>query len=212
MTPKNIFYLRIALGIITLILSYRIYRIIMQPIEFASIKEKRYERITNRLEQLREAQLIFKSEYNQYANNFDDLVSFFQNAQVSIIERKDSSFMRYDKVYQTDMLKDTIIYRIIGQTSAKDKLMSSNSELFKSDFSVSDLRYIPFAKDSTEFSIATGHIDRNGVRVQVFEIKASNTDFFHDIYDDYESLILGLRINALAIGSLTEPTLSGNWK
>ena len=184
----------------------------MQPIEFASIKEKRYEKITNRLEQLREAQLIFKSEYNQYANNFDDLVSFFQNAQVSIIERKDSSFMRYDKVYQTDMLKDTIIYRIIGQTSAKDKLMSSNSELFKSDFSVSDLRYIPFAKDSTEFSIATGHIDRNGVRVQVFEIKASNTDFFHDIYDDYESLIIGLRINALAIGSLTEPTLSGNWK
>ena len=212
MTSKNIFYLRIALGIITLILSYRIYRIIMQPIEFASIKEKRYEKITNRLEQLREAQLIFKSEYNQYANNFDDLVSFFQNAQVSIIERKDSSFMRYDKVYQTDMLKDTIIYRIIGQTSAKDKLMSSNSELFKSDFSVSNLRYIPFAKDSTEFSIATGHVDRNGVRVQVFEIKAPNTDFFHDIYDDYESLILGLRINALAIGSLTEPTLSGNWK
>ncbi|MFL2567155.1 MAG: hypothetical protein ACJ0QP_07080 [Schleiferiaceae bacterium] len=212
MTSKNIFYLRIALGIITLILSYRIYRIIMQPIEFASIKEKRYEEITNRLEQLREAQLIFKSEYNQYANNFDDLVSFLQNAQVSIIERKDSSFMRYDKVYQTDMLKDTIIYRIIGQTSARDKLISSNPELFKGNFSVSDLRYIPFAKDSTEFSIATGHVDRNGVRVQVFEIKAPNTDFFHDIYDDYESLILGLRINALAIGSLTEPTLSGNWK
>ncbi|MAB85628.1 MAG: hypothetical protein CL856_07195 [Cryomorphaceae bacterium] len=212
MTSKNIFYLRIALGIITLILSYRIYRIIMQPIEFASIKEKRYEEITNRLEQLREAQLIFKSEYNQYANNFDDLVSFLQNAQVSIIERKDSSFMRYDKIYQTDMLKDTIIYRIIGQTSARDKLISSNPELFKGNFSVSDLRYIPFAKDSTEFSIATGHVDRNGVRVQVFEIKAPNTDFFHDIYDDYESLILGLRINALAIGSLTEPTLSGNWK
>jgi hypothetical protein len=212
MTSKNIFYLRIALGIITLILSYRIYRIIMQPIEFASIKEKRYEKITNRLEQLREAQLIFKSEYNQYANNFDDLVSFLQNAQVSIIERKDSSFMRYDKVYQTDMLKDTIIYRIIGQTSARDKLISSNPEIFEGNFSVSDLRYIPFAKDSTEFSIATGHVDRNGVRVQVFEIKAPNTDFFHDIYDDYESLILGLRINALAIGSLTEPTLSGNWK
>ena len=68
---------------ITLILSYRIYRIIMQPIEFASIKEKRYEKITNRLEQLREAQLIFKSEYNQYANNFDDLVSFLQNGAKS---------------------------------------------------------------------------------------------------------------------------------
>jgi hypothetical protein len=118
----------------------------MQPIEFASIKEKRYEKITNRLEQLREAQLIFKSEYNQYSNNFDDLITFLDNAQVSIIERKDSSFMKYDKIYQTDMLKDTIIYRIIGQTSAKDKLISSNRELFDDDFDVSDLRFIPFAE------------------------------------------------------------------
>ena len=171
MTSRTIFYIRIALGIITLVLSYRIYRIIMQPIEFASIKEKRYEKITNRLEQLREAQLIFKSEYNQYSNNFDDLITFLDNAQVSIIERKDSSFMRYDKIYQTDMLKDTIIYRIIGQTSAKEKLISSSPDLFDDDFDVSELRFIPFAKDSTEFDIATGHVDRNGVRVQVFEIK-----------------------------------------
>ena len=212
MTSRTIFYIRIALGIITLVLSYRIYRIIMQPIEFASIKEKRYEKITNRLEQLREAQLIFKSEYNQYSNNFDDLITFLDNAQVSIIERKDSSFMRYDKIYQTDMLKDTIIYRIIGQTSAKEKLISSSPDLFDDDFDVSELRFIPFAKDSKEFDIATGHVDRNGVRVQVFEIKATNQDFFHDIYDDYKSLIIGRRIDALSVGSLTEPTLSGNWK
>jgi hypothetical protein len=150
----------------------------MQPIEFASIKEKRYEKITNRLEQLREAQLIFKSEYNQYSNNFDDLITFLDNAQVSIIERKDSSFMKYDKIYQTDMLKDTIIYRIIGQTSAKDKLISSNRELFDADFDVSDLRFIPFARDSTEFKIATGHVDRNGVRVQVLKLKQQIKTFF----------------------------------
>ncbi|CAI8374303.1 MAG: Uncharacterised protein [Owenweeksia sp. TMED14] len=212
MTSRTILYLRITLAVITLVLSYRIYRIIMEPIEFESIKEKRYEKITNRLEQLREAQLIFKTQYNQYSNNFDDLISFLQNAQVSIIERKDSSFMKYDRVYQTDMLKDTIIYRIIGQKSARDKLISINPELFDDDFIVSEMRFIPFAKDSIEFEIATGHVDRNGVRVQVFEIKASNKDFFHDIFNDYRSLILGLRIDALIVGSLTEPTLSGNWK
>jgi hypothetical protein len=48
--------------------------------------------------------------------------------------------------------------------------------------------------------------------VQVFEIIAPNTRFFADIYQDYKAFIKNLRIDALIVGSLTEPTLSGNWK
>jgi len=50
------------------------------------------------------------------------------------------------------------------------------------------------------------------VRVQVFEIIAPNTKFFGDIYNQYKAYIKNLRIDALIVGSLTEPTLSGNWK
>lgn len=212
MTARTILYLRIALGVITLVLSYRIYRIIMEPIEFSAIKEKRYEEVTHRLEQLREAQLTFKTEYGKYAATFDELIPFLEYAQVNIIERKDSSFMAYNKVYQTDMLKDTIIYRIIGQTSAKEKLVRKNPELFEENFDATVLRYIPFTTDTAEFRMATGFVDRNGVRVQVFEIAAPNTRFFADIYEDFKSYIKNLRIDALIVGSLTEPTLSGNWK
>ncbi|NDA27446.1 MAG: hypothetical protein EBZ25_01265 [Flavobacteriia bacterium] len=140
------------------------------------------------------------------------MIPFLEYAQVNIIERKDSSFMAYNKVYQTDMLKDTIIYRIIGQTSAKEKLVRKNPELFEENFDATVLRYIPFTTDTAEFSMATGFVDRNGVRVQVFEIAAPNTRFFADIYEDYKSYIKNLRIDALIVGSLTEPTLSGNWK
>ncbi len=212
MTARTILYLRIVLGVVAVVLTYRIYRIIMEPIEFSAIKEKRYGAVTERLEQLREAQLIFKDEYGKYAGTFDVLIPFLENAQVNIIERKDSSFMAYNKVYQTDMLKDTIIYRIIGQTSAKDKLIRKNPDLFPEDLDFGALRFIPFTDDTAQFKMATGYVDRNGVRVQVFEITAPNTRFFADIYDDYKAYIKNLRIDALTVGSLTEPTLSGNWK
>ncbi|KRO58465.1 MAG: hypothetical protein ABR98_00860 [Cryomorphaceae bacterium BACL7 MAG-120910-bin2] len=212
MTARTILYLRIALGVIAILLTYRIYRIIMEPIEFSAIKEKRYEIVTHRLEQLREAQLTFKEEYGKYAATFDQLIPFLEYAQVNIIERKDSSFMAYNKVYQTDMLKDTIIYRIIGQTTAKDKLVAKSPDLFESNFNADKLRFIPYTADSVEFTMATGFVDRNGVRVQVFEIIAPNTDFFADIYNEYKTHIKNLRTSSLIVGSLTEPTLSGNWK
>ena len=212
MTARTILYLRIVLGVVAVVLTYRIYRIIMEPIEFSAIKEKRYGAVTERLEQLREAQLIFKDEYGKFAGTFDELIPFLENAQVNIIERKDSSFMAYNKVYQTDMLKDTIIYRIIGQTSAKDKLIRKNPDLFSEELDFSALRFIPYTEDTAQFKMATGYLDRNGVRVQVFEIIAPNTRFFADLYDDYKSYIKNLRIDALIVGSLTEPTLSGNWK
>ena len=212
MTARTILYLRIALGVVAVVLTYRIYRIIMEPIEFSALKEKRYTEVTNRLEQLREAQLVFKDEFGKYAANFDELIIFINEAKVDIHERKDTSFMAYDETYQQEMLQETVIDRVIGQTSAKEKMIAKNPSLFSEDFNPLTMRFIPFTNDQVEFEMATGFIDRNGVRVQVFEIKAPNSAFFADIYDDYKGYIKNLRIDALIVGSLTEPTLSGNWK
>jgi len=212
MTARTILYLRIALGVVAVVLTYRIYRIIMEPIEFSALKEKRYTEVTNRLEQLREAQLVFKDEFGKYAANFDELIIFINEAKVDIHERKDTSFMAYDETYQQEMLQETVIDRVIGQTSAKEKMIAKNPSLFSEDFNPLTMRFVPFTNDQVEFEMATGFLDRNGVRVQVFEIKAPNSAFFADIYDDYKGYIKNLRIDALIVGSLTEPTLSGNWK
>ena len=119
--------------------------------------------------------------------------------------------MQYNKVYQTDMLKDTIIYRVIGSASALTKLRNQREDLFPEDFNADDLLKIKYSQDST-FKMGTAEVEKNGVKVPVFEIKASNQAIFGDVLNQYSNYIKRLKTNDLIVGSLTEPTLSGNWK
>ena len=211
MNARTILILRVVLGVAALLFAFRIYRIIMEPIEFQGIRDKRYAAVIEQLEQLREAQLAFKNEYGMYATEIPTLVDFIKNAEVTIVERKDSSFMQYNKVYQTDMLKDTIIYRVIGSASALTKLRNQREDLFPEDFNADDLLTIKYSQDST-FKMGTAEVTKNGVKVPVFEIKASNKAIFSDVMEQYRDYIKRLKTNELIVGSLTEPTLSGNWK
>ena len=210
MTPRTILYLRIALGVIAVLFAFRIYQIIMEPIEFQKIKDRRYEAVIMQLEQLREAQLAFKDEYGMYASEVSTLVDFIKNAEVTIVERKDSSFMQFNKVYQIDMNKDTIIYREIGSAPALTKLRNQREDLFPEDLNIDDLLTIKYSQDST-FKMGTAVIEKNGIKVPVFEIKASNAAIFSESYGKYENYIKRLKNSDLIVGSLTEPTLSGNW-
>jgi hypothetical protein len=100
--------------------------------------------------------------------------------------------------------------RKIGEAPVVQKLQQKG-DLFPADFKPEDLRFIPFS-NQVAFELAAAKIDRNGVQVPVFEVKASNEALFHDVMDQYGSLIKDLSIPFLAVGSLSEPTLSGNWK
>lgn len=211
MNARTILILRVVLGVAAVLFTFRIYRIIMEPIEFQNIRDKRYSSVIEQLEQLREAQLAFKNEYGMYATEISTLVDFVKNAEVTIVERKDSSFMQYNKVYQTDMLKDTIIYRVIGSASALTKLRNQREDLFPEDFNADNLLTIKYSQDST-FKMGTAEVEKNGVKVPVFEIKASNKAIFGDVLGQYGNYIKRLKTNELIVGSLTEPTLSGNWK
>ena len=86
MTARTILNLRVVLGAVALLIGFRVYRIIMEPIEFQGIKDKRYAAVTTQLEQLREAQLAFKNEYGMYATEVASLVEFVSNAKVTIVE------------------------------------------------------------------------------------------------------------------------------
>jgi len=70
---------------------------------------------------------------------------------------------------------------------------------------------VKYSQDSA-FKMGTAVVEKNGIKVPVFEIKASNHAIFGDVYDQYKSYIKRLRTQELIVGSLTEPTLSGNWK
>lgn len=202
---KNItLILRAGLLIIAAFLVFKIYRVVMEPIEFERIKNERYAEVIDRLEDIRDAQKLYKQQYLQYEDNLNDLIGFIDTGYVDIVERKDSSFMYYNELYRQDMMKDTTIYRVIGRESVRDRLFSDT-------YDAERLRYIPYSEE--EFWMDATTINKNGVTVAVFQAAAEKEDFFGDLIEkgQYSYFIDKVQDN-LAVGSLTEPTLSGNWK
>lgn len=195
--------LKLVLLVAIVFLGYKLYSIIQEPIQFDKIKDKRYTAIKERLEQIRDVEKAYRAEYNAFVGDLDGLVAFVDTGKQSIIERKDSTFTYYDKVFQQEREKDTTIIRVLGYKSVKESL-------FGSDFDASKLQYIPFTENKFKFELEAGKINVGDVVVPVFEARASNKDVFADIKDKYSNYIdfeYGLKV-----GSMTEPTLSGNWK
>jgi hypothetical protein len=184
-------------------LAYYLYEIIMEPIRYENIKEKRYELTKSRLEQIRDVQKVYRSEYNEFAKDFNSLIAFVDTGKQSIVERKDSSFKWIDPKFLIETTKDTIIVRVIGQRSVKEAL-------FGNDFDASKLRYIPLSENEQEFEMEAGKIKVNDIVVTVFEARAPNTKIFADVLKKYDQFIDN--DYALKVGSMTEPTLNGNWR
>ncbi|MGB0509086.1 MAG: hypothetical protein ACPGEB_03500, partial [Schleiferiaceae bacterium] len=181
----------------------RIYTSIMQPIKFNRIYDVRLCEVTEQLENLREAQLTYKSENGNFCSDLQTLVAFVDTGVVSIIERKDTSFMYYDKIYQKDMNKDSVIIRVLGQESV-------STQLFGEGFMAETLRNIS-GTDST-FTMDASEINKNGVDVATFEVSAPYKVIFADIAEEYPQAYKKVENDAWTIGSLTEPTISGNYE
>ncbi len=202
MNSKFSLIAKIVLGVLIVFLGYKLYTIIQEPIDFENLKEKRYTVVKDRLEKIRDAQKAYRTEYQVFAEDLESLIAFIDTGKSAIIERKDSSFMYYDKTYLQDMEKDTIITTILGYEPVKAKL-------FGEDFNPNTLRLIPFS-DNKPFEVSAGKISINDVTVPVFEAKAPNTAIFHDVLSKYDQYIDN--DYALQVGDLKEATLSGNWK
>jgi len=195
--------IKVALIIISVFLTYRIYTSIMQPIKFNRIYDVRLCEVTEQLENLREAQLAYKGENGSFCADLQTLVAFVDTGVVSIIERKDTNFMYYDKVYQKDMNKDSVIIRVLGQEPVK-------TQVFGEGFDASTLLNIS-GTDSL-FSMNAGKIVKNGVEVATFEVSAPFTTIFADVSKDFPDAFAKVKNEHWTIGSLTQPTISGNYE
>jgi hypothetical protein len=195
--------LTVGLALVAIVLGYWLFSIINKPIEFEKIKSKRYAKVEMRLEEIRDAQQAYRQKYGKYSDDFDQLIGFVDTGMIDIVVRKDSSFMAYNKTFQQDMNRDTVIIRVIGRESVK-------SSVFNSEFDASKLRVVPITTIDEQFEIGAGSIERNGVSIPVFEVSVSNEAMFKDIMDVYGNFID--KSYKLQMGSLTEPSVSGNWK
>ena len=200
-----------ALWIASIFFAYKIYDSVSGPIRFNKVKNQRYAKVINRMKDIRTAQIAHKDVTGVYANNFDSLVKFIDEGIFTLTEKRDSSYMEYDRTYRIDMLKEVIVVDTLGYVPVKDSL-------FKDTDRFRNMAFIPIEgiEDST-FQIKAEVINKNGYKVPVFEVKiAKNVVLFDqdDVFIKQENETVsvdGVNGPEIILGSLTNVSTNGNW-
>ena len=202
--------LQAVLWILAIFFSYKIYDSINGPINFNNTKNERYAKVINKLKLIRKAQIAHKDVKGIYSNNFDSLVKFIDYGIFTLIEKRDSSYMEYDRTYRIDMLREIVVVDTLGFVPVKDSLFK-NSNAYK------NFSNVPVDGIEAKFDINAEIIDKNGYRVPVFEVKVAKNVILFDQNKDLlktenETVSVdGVNGPAIILGSLTEVSTNGNW-
>ena len=202
--------LELFLWVLSIFFASQIYSSINGPIKFNQVKNDRYTQVIDRLKDIRTAQIAHKDVNGFYANNFDSLVSFIDNGIFTLIEKRDSSYLEYNRTYRIDMLKEVEIVDTLGFVSVKDSLFGDNK-------SYKMMAKVPIDGTDSEFSINADIIDKNGYQVPVFEVKVKKDivlfDQNKDLLDQENKVISVDGVNGpeIILGSMTDVSTSGNW-
>ena len=210
MASKYKIVIQSILWLLIVFFSYKIYTSINSPINFNKVKTERYKKVINRLKEIRTAQIAYKDVNGIYSNNFDSLVSFIENGIFTLVEKRDSSFLEYNRTYRIDMLKEVIVIDTLGTVSVKDSL-------FKDNDNYKLMSQIPVEGVDEKFTINSQIINKNNYKVPVFEVKVSKNIILHD-QDDFlvsqenETISVdGVNGSEIILGSLSDVSVNGNW-
>lgn len=201
--------IQIVLWALSIFFAYQIYNSVMEPIKFDKVKKQRYMATIEKLKSIRDAQEAHRSIHNGYAQNFDQLVSFIDTAQFVILEKRDSSFMRYNRTYRIDMPVDTVVVDTLGFKSVKDSLFKARDYKAIAD--------VPYAQNDAKFEMKTDILDKNGYRAPVFEAKVAKNVLLYDqpeyLVEQENAMVDVEEVNGneIKVGSLTDVSTSGNW-
>jgi hypothetical protein len=203
--------IQIVLWVLCVFFAYKIYDSINGPIEFNQIKTERYTKVIAKLKDIGNAQAAHKDVLGYYSDNLDSLVAFVDSAQYTLTQKRDSSFLEYDKIYRIDMLREVIVVDTLGFASVKDSLFG-DSNRYK------QMMFVPTkGKEDQRFSLSTDVLDNNGYRLPVFEVKVSKDIVLHDqdkyLVSEEKKMVSVDGVNGpdITLGSLTEVSTSGNW-
>ncbi len=198
-TVRNI--IQIALGVLIIILAYLIYSGVMKPIDFEKERLARYEKVIERLKDIRTAEVAYKSVYQKFTGSFDTLINFVKNDSFPV-EFKEGSLDDSIAVAKGLVRRDTIYVPV-------------RDSIFPKDFYVDSLRYIPHTA-GIQFDLKAGNIVTGSkVTVQVFEATALNFDILNGM--DRQLIInrndLAKDFKGLRVGNIKEANNNaGNWE
>jgi len=194
--------IKAVLAAVIVLLAYLVYDSINQPIKFLKERKHREAEVVQRLKDIRSVQAFFKNANGKYTSSFDSLMLYIQQGEIPVVnvipDPSDTTF--------TKTINDTL-----GYVKVVDSLFKNHK-----NFKLSDLAIIPFS-NGEKFEMASGEIDRGGVKVGVFEVKAPFKSYLVGLD---EQRILNLvaseeaieKFPGLKVGSMTEPSTDGNWE
>ncbi|MFO7723174.1 MAG: hypothetical protein R6V49_08140 [Bacteroidales bacterium] len=181
------------------------FRSINEPIKFENEYQRRAEVVKERLIHIRDAQEAFKSVNKRYTSDFDTLVDFIKNGNLTLLKKiNNTPTLLRDSLPERELIKRGYI---IIDTTYKSVMDSIFKNVY--NFSPDKLPYIPFSEPRQRFSMQADFITRSGILVPVFEVVADKFIYLNGLNETYIKMD---KVISLQVGSLTEPIKDGNWE
>lgn len=191
--------INLALFLITLVLTYWLYKSVKEPIEFHAEADKRKDAVITVLKKLQVAQDVYRMVTGAYASNFDTLSKVLNNGKIEIVKLGEDP---------SDPGNQDKFIRTVSYKAAKDSLFS----LLNGNINIDSLRYVPFGEGKV-FDIAADTLTYQNALVNVVQVQTRFKDFMgiyadpryqkYDSYYDPEK--------ALKFGDMNSPNTNGNW-
>ncbi len=203
-------FLQLILWVVILFLGYLVYNSVNGPVKFNETKKDRYAQAIEKLKDIRDAELAHKTVTGKFQKDPAKLINFIETAKFTLTQRRDSSFVRFNKILNIDEPKDTIVVDTIGYASVKDSL-------FKKSDRYKNMMVLDIEDKKINIKLDAGIADKNGLKVPVFEAKITKDDLLHDQDQDLLTQekdvksVDGVNGSYIAVGSMTEINTSGNW-
>ncbi|MBN2743456.1 MAG: hypothetical protein JXR39_06150 [Marinilabiliaceae bacterium] len=205
--------LQILLTIAILALGYWTWESLQQPIRFQKAMGERRTKVIERLTQIRDAQVAYRSVNGKYTASFDTLISFVKTAQLPLVrmEGRLTDSMYAAGMTEVEALKIGIIKRDTVMVSVIDSLV-------KGKYVPDSLAVVPFT-NGEKFTMGVGaKTTASGLVVQLFEAKVPNKVYLNGL-DEQEVKNLDAaafkleRFPGLQVGSLEDANNNaGNWE
>ncbi|KQC31625.1 hypothetical protein AAY42_05550 [Flagellimonas eckloniae] len=200
----------IVFGLLSIFLGYKIYQSINAPIEFNKVRKERFSQVIAKLKDIRDSQEAYKTVNGRFAKDFNSLIKFVDTGSYTITQQRDSSFMRFDKVYQIELQKDTVIIDTLGFEKVRDSI-------FKGDDRYKTMMEVPYAQGGEKFEMKADIIDKQGYKAPVFEAKIKKNVVLYDqpadllARENAHQSVEEVNGTEIKVGSLTDVSTNGNW-
>ncbi|NQX99046.1 MAG: hypothetical protein HRT73_14395 [Flavobacteriales bacterium] len=192
---------KVALVGVIILFAYINYDSIDSKMILTETVELRNTAVQKRLTQISDAQVEYKKVRGTYAGSFNDLIDFLKND--SVVQVKMEGEVPDSLLGQEALaLELGIIRRDTTKIPVKEILFTDNFNNI-----VDSMPYIPFA-EGKQFTIATSSIEKNKLKMPVFEVKANLKDIYLGLETDNEGYDMS---KYLAVGSLEDAKTNGNW-